>query len=389
MRNTADSEVVAGGSGAVLGITDDFASFKGKQALLKAHLPRAEVDWAYYQDGPKGSTDPIIFLHGTSGTAAAFFYQVEMLSAKGFRVISAQYPAYGTLEEWSKGFDHFLDLLRCKAAHVFGAGLGGYLAQHFASRYPHRVRSLILCNAFASTRSFADKAGALASVVHITPTPILRRMILDSLISSVPMTLQVKQAVDFVASQVEEISGTDIAGRLSLNSTENYVGALNLDDARITLIETAGETMVPEELRRELRHRYSAARVAELKYAGDFPFLSQPDEVALFVEVHMRGIGVFAGGRAPSFSDASPESSPAARKGSGYAGSGRSVPSAAAPAAVLEEPAPAPVRRPKWINPFDDPPVRPRANPFADAQPSEVARGTGRAYQNIEDDPLL
>merc|ERR1712216_1102294 len=116
-----------------------------------------------------------------------------------------------------------------------------------------------------------------------------------------------------------------------------------------------------------------SVRVAEMKSGGDLPFLSQPEEVSLFVEVHMRGIGVFAGGRAPALAGgegAVLDSWVAARQGSGL-----SVPSHGAAASAAEEPAPPPARRPKWINPFEDPPQRPRwINPFE---------------ERIEDDPLL
>merc|ERR1712196_78028 len=118
-------------------------------------------------------------------------------------------------------------------------------------------------------------------------------------------------------------------------------------------------TMVPDELRRELRHRYSSVRVAELKSGGDFPFLSQPEEVALFVEVHMRGIGVFANGTGSSSagyaSAPSVERSlPAERPGAGASSAPAAAPAAAAPT-------PSRPSRPKWINPFDEPPVKPRA----------------------------
>merc|ERR1711924_244252 len=123
-------------------------------------------------------------------------------------------------------------------------------------------------------------------------------------------------------------------------------------------IESSGETMVPDELRREMRHRYSSVRVAEMKSSGDFPFLSQPEEVALFVEVHMRGIGDWASTRVPTAND---DSAP----------SGLSVRSAGYSYMAAEEPAPAPapLPKPKWINPFEDPPVKPRWSPFQEHDP--------------------
>jgi len=173
------------------------------------------------------------------------------------------------------------------------------------------------------------------------------------------MTLMTKQAIDFVAGQVSEISGTDLAGRLSLNSTASSAGAVRLDPARITLVESSGETMVPEELRRELKRRYADARVAELKSGGDFPFLSCPDEVSLFVEVHMRGLGVFAAGMGAghrpqsdtTIQTAEQSESPATIEPppSGNVEYWIDEDTVVKPAS--EAPAP---RREKWVNPFED-----------------------------------
>eukprot|EP00929_Paragymnodinium_shiwhaense_P057180 TRINITY_DN28617_c0_g1_i2.p1 TRINITY_DN28617_c0_g1~~TRINITY_DN28617_c0_g1_i2.p1 ORF type:complete len:188 (-),score=39.21 TRINITY_DN28617_c0_g1_i2:301-864(-) len=113
------------------------------------------------------------------------------------------------------------------------------------------------------------------------------------------MELAEKQAIDWVAAQVNDLSGEDIAARLSLNcSGEVVVDARRcLDQCRITLLESFGDTMVPEDVRRDLRHRYPHARLAQLKAGGDFPYLAFPEEVTLFLEVHLRGCDAFGQGR--------------------------------------------------------------------------------------------
>jgi len=317
---------------------EDFAEFQADHPLRKVHQPHSDLEWAYYQAGPASSADVVVFCHSTSGTAGAFFYQVRELGAKGYRVLSAQYPAYDAPEDWCKGFDHFLDAMKCRSVHLFGAGLGGFLGQHFASRYPGRVRSLVLCNSFATTHAFADKAGTLASMVHITPTPLLRKVILDAFPEG-GMELSAKQAIDWVALQVHDLSGTDLASRLSLNCTPSGVGALQLDQARITIMEANGETMVPDPLRLQLRQTYPHARLAQLKGEGDFPYISRPGEATLFIEVHLRGLGIFAGG--VPLAHAAPPVLKEVRSPFGN------------DSAAAAEPAP---RRP-WKNPFEDDPL--------------------------------
>lgn len=341
-------------------ITAEFGEFQADHPLYRAHQPRYEVEWAYYQAGSSSEgSEPLICLHGTSGTAGAFFSQVKTLGEKGYRVISAQYPAYGSPEEWCKGFDLFLDALKCDSVHLLGAGLGGFLVQHYASRFSHRVKSMILCNTFATTHPFAEKAGSLASIVYtarlFTPTALLRKVVLDAFPEG-PMELSAKQAIDWVASQVDYINGDDLASRLSLNSTASNVGPTVLEQSRITILESDGETMVPEDLRRHLRGVYPGARVAMLKATGDFPYLSKPEEVTLFVEVHMRNAGVFPNGLVVDLDNLPPEAPPS------YLGTAtpEPVPAAAPSGRVFMDAAAPPVTtqsleyKEVWKNPFED-----------------------------------
>ncbi len=61
-----------------------------------------------------------------------------------------------------------------------GVSLGGFLAQAYASQHPRRVASLVLCNSFTSTASFADSMGSWVSLVNVTPTAVLRSMLIDN-----------------------------------------------------------------------------------------------------------------------------------------------------------------------------------------------------------------
>lgn len=274
----------------------DFAAFRSACPLKKFAQPHSQLEWSYYQAGPASDANPLVFLHGTSSTAAAFFYQVMSFSEKGYSVVSAQYPAYGGPDEWCKGFDLFLDGLRYRTVHLVGAGLGGFLAQHYACKHRSRVRSLVLCNSFASTNAFALRAGTWGSLISIMPTAFLRQAMQDTLPQAGFMEIRCKQAVDWVGQQLNDLSGEDLASRLNLNVNGSHVGPLQLESHEITILESSGDTMVPEELRRQLKLLYRGASFAELKSRGDFPYLSRPDEVTLFVEVHMRRFGAFAQG---------------------------------------------------------------------------------------------
>lgn len=112
--------------------------------------------WTLYDAGPRSVTCPLLCLPPASGTADVFFLQLTHLVKEGFRVISVEYPTYWTLREFLHGFVRLLDHLKLDKVHVFGASLGGFLAQKLVESLLQcpRIHSLILCNSFSDTTIF-------------------------------------------------------------------------------------------------------------------------------------------------------------------------------------------------------------------------------------------
>ena len=136
--------------------SDEYHSFRGSVPLKTITIGDAGKTWQVYDSGPKESGSPLVCLPPISGTADVFFKQCLALSVRGYRVLAAEWPAYWTLKEWCKGFKDLLDHLNLERVHLFGAALGGFLAQKFAehTRNCPRVASLVLCNTFTDTTIF-------------------------------------------------------------------------------------------------------------------------------------------------------------------------------------------------------------------------------------------
>lgn len=133
----------------------DYRSFRGRIALRKLILDEDTAKtWSIYECGPRQVRCPLLLLPPVSGTADVFFRQLEYLSDRGHRVISAEYPNYYTIDEFCQGFLRLLRYFKVKQVHLLGASLGGFLAQKFAQYNPSVIASLILVNAFADTSRF-------------------------------------------------------------------------------------------------------------------------------------------------------------------------------------------------------------------------------------------
>lgn len=50
-------------------------------------------------------------------------------------------------------------------------------------------------------------------------------------------------------------------------------------------------SLIPDQLKNEVHKFYPGAKEALLKAGGDFPFLSQAEEINMYIEVHLRANG--------------------------------------------------------------------------------------------------
>jgi len=265
----------------------EYKKFRASISKKKALLPNTHQQWVYFQAGPKSEV-AIVCLHGTSGTADMFFHQVMSLSARGYHVISAQFPPYWTHKAWIEGFAGFLRVMGLKQVHLFGVSLGGFLCLHFAAEHPEIVVSLALCNAFCDTLPFVQSSWVLKSFGYL-PEFFLKKYLLDSF----PKESVCPQAVDFAVGQLDQLSREDLGSRLTLNCLKSRVGDVRVDPKSITIIDAHDEIALPDSMRERLYRKFPEAKLALIKDGGDFPMLSNPHEISMHLQVHLRANGYF------------------------------------------------------------------------------------------------
>jgi len=101
-----------------------------------------------------GRGEPLILIEGLGTATWLWWKQVPELS-RHFRVVAYDLRGSGwsdkpdepySIPMFADDLAGLMDALRIKQAHIVGISLGGYVAQEFAIRYPHRVKRLILCS---------------------------------------------------------------------------------------------------------------------------------------------------------------------------------------------------------------------------------------------------
>uniref|UniRef100_A0A1B6D4C4 Maspardin n=1 Tax=Clastoptera arizonana TaxID=38151 RepID=A0A1B6D4C4_9HEMI len=269
--------------------SQEYISFRSSVPLKKIVVDsNSSRCWKIYDSGPKTVTTPLVCLPPVSGTADVYFKQILALSAKGIRVISAEHPVYWTVNQFCEGLKTLLDYLGIDKIHIFGASLGGFLAQKFAEYTSHcpRVSSLILCNAFIDTTVFNYNESA--AVFWVCPSLVLKKMVMGNFTAE-HSDIRIIQSVDFMVDRLDSLSQQDLASRLTLNCVNCYVEPQKLSSVEsITIIDVFDDYAISSPVREEMYKCYPNAKLAHLKSGGNFPYLSRSDEVNLHIQIHLR-----------------------------------------------------------------------------------------------------
>jgi len=240
-----------------------------------------------YDTGPSSVRCPLVMIAPLSGTAEVYYKQVLALSSKGIRVLALEGPVCWSEGRWCSSFRHLLNHFNLDKVHLFGAGLGGYLAQKFAEitfRNP-MVMSLILCCSFSDTSEFSK--GTLPSLFYMMPAFALKRHVLGSF-PSISKNRHIADSIDFMVEQVEKIERTTLASRLVIGTTKNYVEPQRLRQQPITIIDVFDDPGVSAAVQEDIQKCYPEAKRAQLKTGGSFPYLAAAHDVNLYILIHLK-----------------------------------------------------------------------------------------------------
>ena len=123
-----------------------------------------------------GSSIPIVFLHGFTGTHHSWDEVVLKLNRY---TIALDLPGHGkssfndikdnySIDDWCDDFYKVLSLLNIEKIDLCGYSMGGRLAIAFASKYPIMINKLILESASYGIRNKKDRADRLAKDLKLS-----------------------------------------------------------------------------------------------------------------------------------------------------------------------------------------------------------------------------
>jgi maspardin len=279
-----------------ININSAFRRFKSAVSLERLNTKSGHLISYYdYGTGTKDSL-PLVCLHGIASNPGIFFKQIVSLAARGYRVISFSLPVVYEQQSCTNILQECLDQLKLyTTVHIWGCGLGGFIAQLFAARFPRRIESLILTNSFSDTSYYYNSIGGgfmPIGAISWMPLSVLKGMILKEIETGVSSKQDSKcnEAIDFLLDQLELVTNQqELASRITLNSIHTKIGTLKaINHEKISLLDTLDRSSIALDLSSQICKLYPNSKQAFLKDGGDFPQLSRSDEITMHLLVHLR-----------------------------------------------------------------------------------------------------
>jgi pimeloyl-ACP methyl ester carboxylesterase len=224
-----------------------------------------------------GSGDPIVLVHGLSGSTQWWSRNVRAL-AKRYRVFLVDLPGFGTMRQplrsyplskaatWLKAWMEAVGLER---AHLVGHSMGAYISIRLAAASPQLVDRLILVTpgGFRMRRSqLGYVLPLLKAIRHTTPAflPVLAR----DAVRAGPLALW-RAGRELLAEDIEE----DLAAVT----------------APVLLLFGEKDTLVPPSIGPIMRNMISNSQLLVMRGAGHVPMFDRPREFNAAVLAFLAG----------------------------------------------------------------------------------------------------
>lgn len=212
-----------------------------------------------------GSGDPLVLIHGLSGSTHWWGRNVEALG-QHFRVYSIDLVGFGesrdthsfVLTEAATYLAMWMEQVGIERAIIVGHSMGGFIAAHLAADFPERTGRLVLVD--AAVLPFGDgylrHLVGLARALGYAPLSFLPVLVTDAWRAGPLAVLQAAR----------QLLTADIRPNLSRI------------DAPTLLVWGEHDTVIPVEIGHQLQHQFRHANLVVVPSAGHNPMWDRPED---------------------------------------------------------------------------------------------------------------
>lgn len=250
--------------------------------------------------GGTGGQCPVIYLHSGQGEGPAMALLEELAETR--EVVAPMFPGFGTsqgleaiddIEDASFHILDVLDRLEVEQADLIGLSLGGWMAAEVATRWPDRIRRLVIVNATGLyvegapiTEIFGRPLDALAADLYADPDHPVAQMMRAMAEAEVNLA---EIPFDLIRPVIQAQAATAKLGWNPYMHNPKLRGRLGRIRAPALVIHGTGDGIVPRAHAEAYVAGIPDARQVDLDHAAHMATLERPAEVAAIVLSHLQG----------------------------------------------------------------------------------------------------
>ncbi len=249
-------------------------------------------DWSYIDAGQGRIV--VLILPGALGTAESAFLTISYFAEKAdrYRVLAPSYPAsIATMGDLVDGIARIMDQSHIAAACVIGGSYGGFVAQAFVHRHPHKTQKLILSHTSPPDPERGRQIARVLRWASVLPLGLLRSSLKKSLTRLLPKG---NTEVALIAAQMTETIDYQMTREALFNGYRRVVDfdkhdALNpaeLADwpGEVLLVMGEDDPATPEATRRAMKALYPRAQEHVFRGTGHATSILKREEYCALIE---------------------------------------------------------------------------------------------------------
>lgn len=248
-------------------------------------MPTAQINGINIAYETTGQGEPLLLIMGLGGDSSHWSLQVPILS-QYYQVITFDNRGAGRSDAPADNYSTkimaqdaalLLEHLDIPAAHVLGFSLGGYIAQHLALQYPHKVKSLILSHTVA--RSPERTLYLMATLARMYAEDVSREL-------RIRATIPWMFSANFLANEAQLNNLTQLAlNPLYPQTKQGYIGQVKAirehstqaDIHRLTmpilLLTSREDLLIPHAFVHALHQQIPHAQFQALEHGGHCSYI--------------------------------------------------------------------------------------------------------------------
>ncbi|TSC55612.1 MAG: alpha/beta hydrolase fold protein [Parcubacteria group bacterium Greene0714_21] len=184
--------------------------------------------------GEAGSGPPILILHGWGSKSDRWVAVAELLSQNHFSVVVPDLPGFGksgapsfawSVEDYCNFVDRFVQSIGLANFYLFGHSFGGGIAAVYASKFPSRVKKLVLFASAVFRRESARKTilKVVARVFRIFSFVPFYGLLRKAFYKFVVRKSDYPYAPGVMKETYKKVIGSDLSSYLSLIEAQTLI----------------------------------------------------------------------------------------------------------------------------------------------------------------------